>query len=376
MAESGREKGSVIVPFNGKEDTTQETKRNPYVIIIVELIILAVILCLFYLIKKYANKNNCGSEFWIYLANGGSALVSACLSALATVLPFIKGVKRFLSTGWRGFTNLTVPIGMFVVGTLSFLCLFTFFDVRGAVEKESEKKNQLTQNSSTQMSSILMSGNNEQESKEVKEVTIYNINQDLHMENRPLEDYYNGEITAENTKSVKAKILYNNLEYNKPNGSTSDDYNKLLETADYQYKTYEFKKDYADEKDNTSEEWFEDRMESLLESLATREEAGKEYESPKNERPIATGYKDKGDEYFGRNDKETAMDAYEQSADWFMKAINHAAAIGDYEEMNTCMTEFRKLGEEVKKIDSSRRNKITEWIEVYEIFVELVSENK
>lgn len=62
-----------------------------------------------------------------------------------------------------------------------------------------------------------------------------------------------------------------------------------------------------------------------------------------------------------------------------MKAIYHAAAIGDYEEMNTCMTKFRKLGKEVEKLEKinlSRRNKIMEWIEIYEIFVESVSESE
>ena len=377
MAESRREKGSVIVPFNGEEDTTQKKKWNPYIIIIIiEVIVFAVILCLFYLIKKYANENDCGSEFWIYLANGGAEIESACFGLFASILPFIKGIKDFMSKGWQSFTNLIVPIGVFVVGTLSFLCLFTFFDIQGAVEKENERQNQLTQSNGTQESSTQMSSNSGQESEEVKEIVKYNINQDLYMKNRPLEDYFSGEITIENYKLVKAEILYNNLEDNKPEGSASDNYRELLETADYHYETYKFKKEYADRMKNNSEEWFNDRIESLQESLDVRGEAEKECESPENERPIATGFRDKGDEYFGRGNQNMAMDAYEQSSDGFMKAIYHAAAIGDYEEMNASMELFRKLGVEVQKLDRiglDRKNQITEWIEVYGIFVERVN---
>ena len=323
--------------------------------------------------------NGCGSAFWEYLSNSGVTFASALLGGIVAIAPAIIGAQKFKSQQQRNLTNLIVPIGRFVVGTLSSLCLLTFFNVQGAVEKENEIKNQLTQNSSTQMSGIQMSSNNEQASNEFKEIITYNIAKDLYMENRALEDYYSGEITAENSKLVKAKILYNNLEHNKPKGSVSNNYSELLKTADYHYETYKFKKEYANKMNNTSEDWFEDRMESLQESLNVRIEADKECEDPKNERPIATGFRDKGDEYFGRGNQNIAIGAYEKSADWFMTATYYAAAIGDYEEMNTCMTKFKALGEEVQKlnnVDLSRRNRIIELIEVYDIFVGWVNEGE
>ena len=377
MAESKRGEDSANVLFNDKPDTSRKKKRNPYVIIIVKVIVLVVIGYLFYRIGKYADTNNCISEFWDFLSNAGTEIACAAIGLAAVKLSPAKDVKNIRSKRLDKFISGMSHICMFLIGGLCPLCLLTFFHVKGAIAKENEIK--LTQYIVTQMNNTQMSSNNERESKKVKEVTIYNINQDLYMENRPLEDYYNGEITAENSKLVKALILYNNMEHNMPNGSVSENYSELLETADYQYETYKFKKGYAVEKKNTSEEWFKDRIESLQESLDAREEAEKEYESPKNERPLATGYRDKGDEYFGKKNQNMAMDAYEQSADWFIKAIYHAAAIEDYEEMNTCMTKFKELGEEVKKLkkaDSSRKNKIMESIEVYEKFVELVNESK
>lgn len=263
MAESGREKDSAIVLFSRK-------KWNPFVIIIVKVIVLIVIGCSFYRIGKYADANNCLSAFWDFLSNAGTELVCAIIGVVAVIWSSNMDMKNLRSKRRDRVISGINYICMFLVGGLCPLCLFTFFHIQGAVEKENEIKNQLTQTSSTQMSSILMSGNNEQESKEIKEIITYNINQDLYMENRPLEDYYNGEITDENAKLVKAEILYNNMEYNKPNGSVSANYHELLETADYRYATYKFKKTYAVEKENDSGEWFEDRIESLQESLDAR----------------------------------------------------------------------------------------------------------
>lgn len=379
MAESRHEAGSAIVSSGGKEDTIRKIKWDPLVIIFIEVIVLAVIVLLFCWIKKYANTYGCGSAFWEYLSNSAVEFASALLGGVVAIAPAIIGVQKFRTQGRRNFTNLIAPLGVFLVGTLSFLCLFTFFNILGAVEKEKEIKSQLTQNSNTQTNSILMSSNNEQGNNEIKEIITYNIAQDLYMENRALEDYYSGEITTENSKIVKAKILYNNLNHNKPEGSASDNYHELLETADYKYETYKYKKEYADKRNNTSEEWFEDRIESLQESLNGRIEAEKECENPKNERPIAAGFRDEGDEYFGRGNQNMAINAYEKSANWFMIAICHAAAIGDYEEMNRCKKMFEALGEEVEKlnkIDLSRRNKIIESIEVYDIFVGWMNEGK
>lgn len=60
-----------------------------------------------------------------------------------------------------------------------------------------------------------------------------------------------------------------------------------------------------------------------------------------------------------------------------MKAIYHAAAIGDYVEMEKSMKLFDKLGKEVEKLDEidlNRREKIKTLIEVYAIFVDKVLE--
>lgn len=59
-----------------------------------------------------------------------------------------------------------------------------------------------------------------------------------------------------------------------------------------------------------------------------------------------------------------------------MKAIYHAAALNDFQEMNRCMSLFKEMGEEVKKlekIDLDRRNKIETIIKVYEKFVDLIN---
>ena len=92
---------------------------------------------------------------------------------------------------------------------------------------------------------------------------------------------------------------------------------------------------------------------------------------------MANGYKDMGDEYFGREKQNDAIEAYENGVEWYMKAIYHAAAIGDYVEMEKSMELFDKLGKEVEKLDEidlNRREKIKTLIEVYAIFVDKVLE--
>lgn len=93
------------------------------------------------------------------------------------------------------------------------------------------------------------------------------------MNDRPLEDYYAGEISEENEKNVRAEILLKNLKENLPVKNQLDNYDELLLTADEEYETYKIqrKRNKGTEKDN--DYLFSDRIETLQKSLNRRGEA-------------------------------------------------------------------------------------------------------
>ena len=220
--------------------------------------------------------------------------------------------------------------------------------------------------------------NSDESSQRIQRTVVeYKINQDLYMSERPLEDYYVGEILKGNEKNAKAEILLNNLEHNMPAGSRSVNYTKLLETADKEYDTYMYQRNRDKSNSAENETLFLDRMEMLQKSLDKREEAHKEWENPVNERLLASGYRDMGDEYFSRGMQSDAIMAYEKSAEWSMKAIYHAAAKKDYDEMKRCMGLFEKLENEVEnlnEIDLDRKEKIQKMMEVYNLFTDKINQ--
>lgn len=212
---------------------------------------------------------------------------------------------------------------------------------------------------------------------QTKELDVYLIDQDLHMHEKSLENYYDGEITDKNRPAVMAEILYNNMEHNKPKGNISQNYNNFRDTAEGRYENYLSQRAYSKKKGDINETLFEDRMNALKASLGSLEDAEKECETPINEYQLATGYKDMGDEYVGRENQPDAIDAYELCQEWCMKSIYHAAAIGDYPQMNLSMELFKKLGTEVsklKEVSNERKNKITLNIEAYDKFTSNVNQ--
>ena len=71
-----------------------------------------------------------------------------------------------------------------------------------------------------------------------------------------------------------------------------------------------------------------------------------------------------------------AIVAYEKSAEWYIKAIYHAAAEKDYDEMKRCMEKFEKLGYEVEKLNEiglDRKENIQKMIEVYKLFTDKIN---
>lgn len=209
---------------------------------------------------------------------------------------------------------------------------------------------------------------NVQSVQEVQIVVIsYYVNQDPFMNKIPLEQYYGKAVVEEKREEIMVEILCNNLENNIPKGNKSENFTKYQEIADAEYDTYLYEKDR--DVDSDMEELLNDRLERLQRSLDNRKKANAEYETPDNERPIAAGYRDKGDEYFGQGDQEQAYEAYEESAEWYMKAIYHAIVVEDEDEIIVCMRDFKKMGKEVEKLDQisdDRKKVISMMISVYQ----------
>lgn len=272
-----------------------------------------------------------------------------------------------METFWRIFLGILVVI-------LAFVCFFAYSGVEGAISQKKEVKEEKEKND-VDSGSVAQPNRGSQSAQ--KTTIAYVIKDDLYMNDRPLEDYYAGEISEENEKYVRAEILLKNLKENLPVKNQLDNYDELLFTADKNYKTYLYQRELTKDSENDNDMLFSDRIETLQKSLDRRGEANKKCEDPENERLLANGYKDMGDEYFGRKKQNDAIDAYENGVEWYMKAIYHAAATGDYVEMEKSMELFDKLGDEVEKlgeIDLNRREKIKTLIEVYAIFVDKVVE--
>lgn len=368
MAESGHGIGSAIMHFAHNAGRTlkgNQIVRNSLLLFAGSVIIGA----LFCIIKQYANAYNCGSVVWDYVSEAGIVILGAFIGLAATLISCIDNLISKKREHKKAIRIFGMTLYFF---SLAGLCLLTFFKVKGTIEKKEEEmveKGRVVRD-------ILMQGREVMQLTKLDKIIPYDIDLDLYMDNNPLDMYYEGVITDKNVENVKAQILMNNLEINKPAGGKSTYYVERTERADFEYETYLFQKQYTNKMQNDSEEWFERRMISLQNSLDEREKAEMECHIPENERPLAAGYKDKGDEYFGKKRQGEAMEAYEESAEWNMKAIYHAAALNDFQEMNRCMSLFKEMGEEVKKlekIDLDRRNKIETMIKVYEKFVDLIN---
>lgn len=333
-------------------------------------IIIVVFLVFMNLIRKYAVSNNCGSAFWNFVSDTGVQIVfgGGFFDAIISLgLAYLRDKKIILEVFWGFFLGILVVI-------LAFVCFFAYSGVEGAISQKKEAKVEKEINDADSGSVAQL----DRGSQSAQKTTVaYVIKDDLYMNDRPLEDYYAGEISEENEKNVRAEILLKNLKENLPVKNQLDNYNELLFTADKNYKTYLYQRELTKDSENDNDMLFSDRIETFQKSLNRRGEANKKCEDPENERLLANGYKDMGDEYFGREKQNDAIEAYENGVEWYMKAIYHAAAIGDYVEMEKSMELFDKLGKEVEKLDEidlNRREKIKTLIEVYAIFVDKVLE--
>lgn len=353
--------------YRGRDHIKKRRKR----IIRIEAIICVVFLIIMVIIERYADRNNCGSAFWNFISDSGiQVMCGGLFDAIISLFFAYKNEKKIDRTIFG-----EIFLGIMAL-MLALVCLFTFSKIKGATsQKEETKESEEQKKNDEGVGSVAPPDRNSQNTQ--KTTVEYDINQDLYINDKPLEDYYTGEISEKDEKIIKAEILLNNLGKNLPKQNQLEDYDELLSTADVEYKTYLYQRKLTKNTDNDNDRLFSDRIEMLQKSLDNRKKADKESENPENERLLANGYKDKGDEYFGREKQNDAMEAYENGTEWYAKAIYHAAAIGDYKEMEMSMDLFKKLGEEVEKldkIDPDRREKIKMLIEVYDIFVGKVLE--
>lgn len=353
--------------YRGRDHIKKRRKR----IIRIEAIICVVFLIIMVIIERYADRNNCGSAFWNFISDSGiQVMCGGLFDAIISLFFAYKNEKKIDRTIFG-----EIFLGIMAL-MLALVCLFTFSKIKGATsQKEEAKESEEQKKNDEGVGSVAPPDRNSQNTQ--KTTVEYDINQDLYINDKPLEDYYTGEISEKDEKIIKAEILLNNLGKNLPKQNQLEDYDELLSTADVEYKTYLYQRKLTKNTDNDNDRLFSDRIEMLQKSLDNRKKADKESENPENERLLANGYKDKGDEYFGREKQNDAMEAYENGTEWYAKAIYHAAAIGDYKEMEMSMDLFKKLGEEVEKldkIDPDRREKIKMLIEVYDIFVGKVLE--
>ena len=380
---SNGEKGGIKKLTKGKKENRKQKRNQSSAsniigrkkkmqkwIIVIESIFCLVFFSLMWRIEKYAIGNQCGSVFWNYISDSGIQILCGGIAdvIISLIVAYKKEKKIIGIIFWQIFLGIMVAV-------LAFFCFFTYSKIKGAINQQKEALE--IQKKNNAMAKMAMQPGESLQGVQ-KTVTVYEINQDLYMDNRPLEDYYAGEISEENECIVRAEILLRNLESNVPVGSKSENYNKLLETADKEYDTYMYQRNRDKNSETENEALFSDRVDILHKSLNKRKEAHKEYESPENERPLANGYKDMGDEYFGKERQNDAIIAYEESAEWYFKAIYHAAAMGEYEEMEKCMKLLKKLEKEVEKlneIDSNRKGKIITLVKVYDIFVDMINED-
>ena len=371
ISNSCNSRGRTKYPKNSRRYYKKRSHAKRWIKKIIAIgIIIVVFLVFMNLIRKYAVSNNCGSAFWNFVSNTGVQIVfgGGFFDAIISLgLAYLRDKKNILEVFWGFFLGILVVI-------LAFVCFFTYSGVEGAIIQKKEAKVEKEINDADS-GSVVQPDRGSQSAQ--KTTVAYVINDDLYMDDKPLEDYYTGEITEKDEEVVRAEILLNNLEKNLPVENQLENYDELLLTADMEYKTYLYQRELTKGTKEDNDILFSDRIEMLQKSLDKRKEAGKQCEDPQNEHPLANGYKDMGDEYFGRKKQNDAMEAYENGAEWYMKAIYHAAATGDYDEMEESIELFEKLGEEVEKlgeIDPGRKKKIKKLIEVYAIFVDKVLE--
>lgn len=361
----GNKKGKI---GNKKQKSTQNNfSKKRFKIVFIEVILCVIFVLAFIVTYQYAEQNGHSEVFWEDISDYGIQILSGSFfDILVSVIVACEKEKKIDRIVFCQFF-----MGIMAV-MLLLVWLFAFFKIKGDIEQKEPETVDFEEDGEAE--GIVDSDESLQRTQ--KTVVEYKVNQDLYMSERSLKDYYAGKISKENEKNVKAEILLNNLEYNMPTGSESVNYTKLSETADMEYDTYMYQRN-RDIRDNPENETlFFDRIETLQKSLDKREEAHKEWENPLNERLLANGYRDMGDEYFGREMQSDAIVAYEKSAEWYMKAIYHAAAKKNYDEMKKCMGLFEKLGNEAEKlneIDLDRKEKIQKMIEVYNLFTDKIN---
>ena len=356
MAESRRKIGSVISHFF-KKGRTEENKEIMIsrLILIIEVVLVIVSIIIAIIIAGYARRHNCESVFWDQLGDYLLVIVVVVLIdiVIALVINQLTQVKKI------PFLIAFIFVWVIILGS---------FD--GGVYAKIK-------------SQVLKNKENTADEKNVNEETtkdntvvrtiLYDVDKDPFMEQYTLEEYYGDVIAEQNKSEIRAQILWTNLENNKPEGEPSTNYNRLREVADAEYDTYLYERKRDKSKDSV--ELFENRIGRLQQSLNHREEADGESETPENERPMATGYKDKGDEYLGQKRQSDAFESYEKSAEWYMRAICHAAAETNMEEVNSCMKKFVELGEEVDKLNEiaeHKKDKIGVMIQSYKCFVDIL----
>lgn len=377
VMESERKNGSVSCCPNENRTRSKKKKQkdkfknilnNKKIEILLGLIIVIGIafVSLLTVVYRYAEQNNCLSAYMKCIADCAKLLLAAIVGDL--VISY--GVNWYHEKSKKDDTtsgderingnifNLPILMGGLIIILLILGCIITT-EVRAAVLEKEESKIEESNSPENVISDI--------------EISLYNVDEDPFMEVKSLQKYLGRAIANEKITEVKVEVLLNNLQYNRPEGEQTENFNALRDTADAEYCAYLYMYEYEKKTNSFNEGAFEDRIFLLTKSLDNRVKADKECELPENERPIATGYKDLADEFTRRKKYEDAFSNYELGASWYMRTICHAAAIDNLDEVKLCMDKFEELGEEVEKLEAvsfERRERILNMIEVYKLFVD------
>lgn len=371
MVESGRKKDSTIIDFDEKGRKPQRQKkenngckkkkghkRNTSCIIIGFVVgILFVIVV--YLTIKY----NCADDILAWIADKIIELLAG--GVLVEFAVVYIGFKVDQNNG----EDITIVSKAIAGGILIiFLFLFGLLIKVSSIVAENELHTKTVDVANTENSSE----NNELSQKAI---TSYVLEQDIYMDKYPLEMYYGKPVSDEERVDVMVEILLRDLEQNRHNENKSSNYVQQTEIADAEYNAYLYIRNMEEEIENKNVKKciFDDSVEMLKKSLERRENADKECKTVENERPLAAGYKEMGDMYVQKGMQNEAIDAYESSSINYIKVIYYAAVQGNIDEVDECMRQFEKLGDEVKKLDEisvERRDNITQMILVYRKFKE------
>ena len=306
---------------------------------VISILVIIVTVAMYSLYTWSLNINE-ESTFWEFWSDQLTAIIMAIVAAIISETFIIIKFKKILPA---------------IIVTIVLILIFEFGCFMSVKASDSKKPTAVTIEESKPPQYLLKQ---------------YNFDDDPFLDQ--LNEYCGEDkIAEEETQEKMADIIVKDMQNKKHDISKEqpDEYVNNVNIAIGRYDTYLYQYNRDKMKKGSEIPFFkEDRLNDLENAINSRITADQHFENSENRRLVSIYYKDKGDEYSRNSNVKEALECYEKSAIWDMKAFYSAVNEKNSNKINKIMEDYKKVIDGMNALNGVGEGRIIRMNNCYEAY--------